>query len=858
MSAAAAVVLSSSPPRTFARSPTSIGSSPSLPSPSELFKFGCKNRTHFQPTKKPRDGFSTGSKSARSLLGTKKGAENVPVRSPGRKNLDNSVPVAAGHGPRFTLSQVESHAPSELPSDGPSVLQREEPVNRHQDLPSPSLDVAREWTATEKRRSACIQEASRHTVSTFRAHGEKAIPRRTDWTPPKERQTDLGDGPGSAMLERAKTLPTDILRSFSFEGDPSETMRPRQSLAVSNGTTKRQRIELVAGTVESPGFRTKIVDPVVTEKPVVKKLNKLPAKKSMTITGLATSHYFGQDKHQKESPMMQYLSATRTRTLHDDFDESASSDQVAKPSKQKQKPQKQHRQRSKLMSPQSAMKAMEAQEAVFGSASQLALEAEAGSSPQDESVWTQQTQPISIESTTPQTSRGTSRFVKARNLWGVAARDDDNALLHVDSVDLFDTPGVRVAFAGKDVLLEHHSGVDNRSSFPKAARHNVPDVEDFDSPLLRPQPLMLHPPLSRSFHISASTRSTTKTSKYTMSLTQKKQGCEIETTKTTVPEPSRSAPKRPTYAGFTTHDLQKQLSSFGFKPVKKREKMIELLEKCWEEKYGKDDSAIKHGDFLTKVHDVSCRPQPRVTKPRKSAKDNNIEGETCPQKKPRKRGKDDKVEDEALPPKAAKRPKMTPHADNEQEAPKKARKRKSKALVGPEAKVMDIDEVESPRIPARGEKVADIGGEIHNITPSPSRPAQAAVEKQNLSTREVEIPSTNIQKGIATAAFTPPPSRDVLIGHKIQAAILRQSEDGDGADRNHQQEPTWHERILQYDPLILEDLTVWLNTWGLNLVDEDREVSPIEVRDWCETNSICCLWKGGWRGNKVKRAEDRV
>ncbi|KAI5305341.1 CSN-associated deubiquitinating enzyme Ubp12 [Ascosphaera pollenicola] len=54
---------------------------------------------------------------------------------------------------------------------------------------------------------------------------------------------------------------------------------------------------------------------------------------------------------------------------------------------------------------------------------------------------------------------------------------------------------------------------------------------------------------------------------------------------------------------------------------------------------------------------------------------------------------------------------------------------------------------------------------------------------------------------------------------------------------------TWHEKILLYDPISIDDLTLWLNTGGLDRVGEDREVSSDFVRDWCETRGICCYPK---------------
>lgn len=86
--------------------------------------------------------------------------------------------------------------------------------------------------------------------------------------------------------------------------------------------------------------------------------------------------------------------------------------------------------------------------------------------------------------------------------------------------------------------------------------------------------------------------------------------------------------------------------------------------------------------------------------------------------------------------------------------------------------------------------------------------------------------------------------------------------------------PTWHEKILLYDPIVLEDLTAWLNEQGLRIETQrlkvkpktrgrkkkdappeepeyetvKEELKPWMVQKWCEEKSICCLWKEGLRG----------
>ncbi|KAL1303886.1 hypothetical protein AAFC00_000340 [Neodothiora populina] len=112
--------------------------------------------------------------------------------------------------------------------------------------------------------------------------------------------------------------------------------------------------------------------------------------------------------------------------------------------------------------------------------------------------------------------------------------------------------------------------------------------------------------------------------------------------------------------------------------------------------------------------------------------------------------------------------------------------------------------------------------------------------------------------------------------------------------------PSWHEKILLYDPIVLEDLTAWLNANGVRIElqrpsvvhptkkprgrpkkvkendvtseggdTESREEQPLPqqvqmetvkqelrpwmVQKWCEEHSICCLWREGLRGGVKQR-----
>ncbi|KAG8349411.1 hypothetical protein FVEN_g12358 [Fusarium venenatum] len=67
------------------------------------------------------------------------------------------------------------------------------------------------------------------------------------------------------------------------------------------------------------------------------------------------------------------------------------------------------------------------------------------------------------------------------------------------------------------------------------------------------------------------------------------------------------------------------------------------------------------------------------------------------------------------------------------------------------------------------------------------------------------------------------------------------------------QKPSWNEKILLYEPIILEDLATWLNTGELNRVGYDGEVNPNDVKKWCESKSVCCVARENHRGKERKR-----
>ncbi|ETN46792.1 uncharacterized protein HMPREF1541_00981 [Cyphellophora europaea CBS 101466] len=646
----------------------------------------------------------------------------------------------------------------------------------------------------------------------------KAVPRRSDWTPIKD------DDVSVLALAFGHAAPKeDLMSNFGF--NIAKSGRASSDVFVAGADiAKRRRIDLVEGVGPAPVRKGAAGAPA-------KKKSKTAPKKPKTITDLVTSHH--QVRGKGNSPMAEFLVSTQVRareTVPEDNIEVATTS-----TKIKAAAGRPHGRKPTLLSPLSAMKAFEQQQAVFGTASQLVrddalVEMELSSDPMSP----QRTQPTSIGSVTPQTNRGSTRFMKTRNLWSAGDRDEDNALLHTDVVDLHSTPHVRAALAGKDALIETDwrskgpPAAQSSSSLPNAIRAGMlGDVDVLSSPRIHSR-LESVPGSYRPYSTSRAVQAI-----HASDAAESKEGVDAQETAAAQPQ------DKPSYAGMHITDLQKLVKNYGFKAIKSRQKMIDLLDKCWEEKEMRrlaknrppeatQSVAPKQSDFISNVHDLSNRLVPKtktVKKPRAAARTKT------PAKEPRE---------------PKKRKKASTEASASVESPKpKPQKRKPKAALS-EERIVDVDDIQDDDFTTLNDLPEDkrkLRGAARPPTPPATLPA---AHEDGPQTQNSKSHSLGHDVGH-------PPIVGPEIGEQIHSAILHQSEEAAAdEERNHAQHPTWHEKMLMYDPIVIEDLARWLNAEGLDKVHEDREVTVIEVRDWCESKGICCMWKGGWRGQASK------
>lgn len=214
-------------------------------------------------------------------------------------------------------------------------------------------------------------------------------------------------------------------------------------------------------------------------------------------------------------------------------------------------------------------------------------------------------------------------------------------------------------------------------------------------------------------------------------------------------------------------------------------------------------------------------------------------------------------------PNAPKRPRGRPRKDQVEEpdtesasVPKKSKTvTKKKQVVPDEEGYVAIDDIEddappspSPSRRATPTKLAELEMSTETAEESKSKPAKRTKKTKEEKDREkmakLYDPATlDAQKKLFAA---------------ITKAVKSQSPSKD------QKSPSWWERIMMYDPIILEVFTEWLNERGVRLPEALVTASskkatgadlltPLVVQKWCEEKSVCCIWEQGLWDKRRKR-----
>lgn len=714
---------------------------------------------------------------------------------------------------------------------------------------------------------------------------EPAVQRRLDWTPPRPDtqllQTDLlntsadffGDEDGDSYKDANdffKQLRDKFGHMESIAAPiASDTMRTAYPLG------KRRAIEMIS--VNEPAA---VAESDYSPSPAKQKAPKKPR----TITEVAMAAYQIQ-------PIESTQISIKDKSLLDHFNlqnpDNAARDSKtkakAKASKVTKRTKKAAPKQPELLSPRAAMRQSAAQDFVFGTSSQLAHE-------QSPTFLKELNAALRASNRTSEDDLSTDALIttleatkhkrSGRGLWSVSARNEGGELVDIEVIDLVDSPAP--AFTQNDAILDPWKDLpppgpttiepdETDMSLLEIGYRIIPNAND---PISRPSLLKsTSVAAQRKITINSATSPSPEPLESSFPLIEdiladempppsnQQQSLEDSEQTYSPAQAADHAQARPQYEVFTDAKLSKEISRYGFKVVKSRTAMISLLDQCWRSKNQEPGAGAL----------FSTTSAAAASRAKKSSSKAGAPGTTSPAKRAIGRSKkatvaaaSDGMESSIAPPakRARGRPKAVSGTDSvDTEA--------SAVLRSPMRKEADQSNRPLTPVKKRGRPLKDdtsLGRDTTSVsTPSPKRktarrPA-AVIKDSDLDDDDEEdgdvtSPEQLYSPGMGEVSITddtevslnlsPSDLQSALFRH-ITKAVVSEPRTTDPS------KPSWHEKILMYDPIILEDLTAWLNSGQLTSVGHDDEVKPAEVKKWCESRSICCLWRINVHGKERKR-----
>jgi hypothetical protein len=673
-------------------------------------------------------------------------------------------------------------------------------------------------------------------------HLEQAAARRLDWTPPAQKTVVNIDSDSSAFKqlgssETGHPLPIfkDLVEGYSCLEVPTEPA-PQTMLSASDEDSsflkKRKRIELLA----TKGGNTTAVPP---EKSPTKKPPK--KKKPRTITELATAAYKVPSQPETETLDASILDHFQTTSNEAGSAGDAPPKITKGKGNQKRKtskaPKKKAPPKPMLLSPSTALAQVANQDFVFGTSSQLAREESPTVLRDLQAALRQSNQNDDLDFAVPINSDAIEPPEQRSNLWDAAARDAEGDLFDVEVINLIEDTSRLHQQDDSTNPFGYRLGGDESVIAIEAPVSNTHD------PFGKPSDV-LQSPGERAAHASGDdspyfSDSDLSTSTNIQRSVPGPKEIEQERVALSMVEPDKlpqvsPQPPRPNYEGFTDIRLAREIKKFGFKPIKRRSAMIALLDQCWQSKVRMVQAGLH-----------TSAKSPAISK---TTKKTSSPATTSSQKRPRGRPRKSSLSapepqeppPSAQPPETPKRPRGRPRKDSLGSSPGIISPRKSKS-VSPSKRAATL-----PRRGKAGKKsVIEIPDSEDNESDFVSSP-QANLDRMFSSPPPLDMSLTTNDSTEPPLTATPTDQEVALFEH-ITNAVRSAPRTTDP------QEPSWHEKILLYDPVVLEDLATWLNTGELSRVGYDGEVNPNDVKKWCESKSICCLWRATHRGNERKR-----
>lgn len=265
----------------------------------------------------------------------------------------------------------------------------------------------------------------------------------------------------------------------------------------------------------------------------------------------------------------------------------------------------------------------------------------------------------------------------------------------------------------------------------------------------------------------------------------------------------------PDFQSYHVTELKAEISKFGFKDMRTKDRMVSCLERCWEAQnkaatVAAQSAAQLEANDSRSVANATGLPQRVMNEDETASALHSQDNPTLlASKKPRASAKQKKTEKE----KATSKP---PNPPKRKAAPKR-KARLPKAV--PQSEDVNFGTLGSTDLRAE-----------------PSSPKRKYTPK--VGTRKASVPPLSPK----SAAFN-----STQLHYRI-SKVVRESSGRTGSKFS------FYHSILMYDPIILEDMTSWLNSKFQN-----EGVDVEDVKTWCEANGVCCVRSESLRTKRRKR-----
>ncbi|OAA31979.1 Structure-specific endonuclease, subunit SLX4 [Moelleriella libera RCEF 2490] len=663
---------------------------------------------------------------------------------------------------------------------------------------------------------------------------EPAMTRRKDWTPPPP-QVDSLPQLDSSPREIASTDSKAPDRQASF-GNMISGFRCASAAAFETATLISAVPAVSKRKLDHDQGEETIVDSCsVSPKPVTKPKPKKSRKKPRTITSVATAAYKPLTQPDDvDEPQEPALPTAYRPTTRDGSKPKARK----RPSKTKRKAKLPE---PVLFSPETALRQVAHQDFVFGTSSQLAGEhsptflknLQRAMAMSNELDTVQCIEPLNSDVIEPPESRP--------KLWDAATRDADGDLFDLEVINLTETDsGAAHASNSQDPFgyvrgdEKHSSSL--RTDTVQISTGTVAFIDISETPVKAAE---LAPGGNPTDSEKITARNDVLPSQQTSSETQSFEGADLPlfsqaaSCATAETEPVPGNEKRPppvTFEHFTDAQLAKEVSRFGFKPIKRRSTMIALLEKCWQQRNGiAATGQVRAKSAFTPSQRAPPLGSPSPKRPRGRPRKNSSEDVSLQEPPP-----------SAQAPQTPKRPRGRPRKQVE------ANPSEPRTPVGERARAQSQHGSVTPQQHNQGAKVIEIA-DSESESVNALCPSSDSSPSSILSSPGAIDLTKSMNVDTETSVLAAPTDAQQDLFDCITKAVTTAPRTNDVS------QPSWHEKILLYDPIVLEELAAWLNSGQLSRVGFDDEINPGDLKKWCQSKSICCLWKVNLHGKERKR-----